>query len=65
MRFEKAAGVGLLTRGDLFGCSGGDDAAPGVAAFGAKIDHVVGGLDHVHVVFDEHDGVAGIDESIE
>ena len=37
----------------------------GVPPFGSQVDDVVGGLDHVHVVLDQHHGVAGIDEPVQ
>ena len=43
--------------------SGGPAATsrpPRIPAFGTEVDHPVGALDHVHVVLDDDDGVAGI-----
>ena len=44
---------------DLLGRAGRDDEAALVAALGTEIDDVIGGLDHVEVVLDHEDGVAG------
>jgi hypothetical protein len=35
------------------------------AAFGAHVDHPVGGLDHVQVVLDDDDGVAGVAQLVQ
>ena len=56
-----AGGIG----GDLLRGSGGDDHAASVAAFGSEVDEPVGAFDHVEIVFDDHQGVAGISESLE
>jgi hypothetical protein len=42
-----------------------DDAAAAVAAFGAEVEDPVGGLHHVEVVLDDHDGVALVGEFVE
>jgi len=44
---EVGAGVGGGVGGDLFGGSGGDDLAAGVASFGAEVDDPVGGFNYV------------------
>ena len=36
-----------------------------MTAVGPEVDHVVGRLDDVEVVLDEHDGVAGVDELVQ
>src|SRR5687768_857422 len=43
----------------------GHDLATGVAAFWSEVDDVVRDLDHVEVVLDQQDGVAGIDKAIQ
>lgn len=63
--FEGVAGVGAACVCDLFGCAGGDEAAAVRAAFGAEVDDVVGALDDIEVVFDDDDGVAQGDESLQ
>src|ERR1022692_2503204 len=62
---EVVAGVGGGVGGDLFGGSGGYDLAAGVAAFGAEVDDVVGGLDDVEIVLDDEEGAAAFDEFAE
>src|SRR5260370_822870 len=47
------------------GGAGGDGVAAAGAGFGAEVDDPVGGLDHVEVVLDHDDGVAGVDEPAE
>src|SRR5215204_4489196 len=60
---EEAAGVGAADGGHLLGSAGGDDLAPAFSPLGAEVDEPVGGLDHVEVVLDDDDGVAGVDEA--
>ena len=43
----------------------GDDFAAVWAGFGADVDDVVGFGGEVHVVFDDDDGVAFVDEAVE
>ena len=43
----------------------GDDLAAGVAGFGAHVEHSVGLGGDGHVVFDDDDGVAFLDEAVE
>ena len=62
---EEAAGVGFGDGDNVFGTAFGDDATATVAAFGAKIDDPVGGFDDVHVVFDQKDAAAVLDEALE
>lgn len=49
---------------DLFGCALGDDFTASRAGFGAEIDEIVGFRGEVHVVLDDHDGVAFVDEAV-
>src|SRR5215213_5949291 len=65
MLLKKAARVGRLAGGDLLGGAGDYDFAAGVAAFGAEVDDMVGGLDDVEVVLDGKDGVAGVDQAVQ
>ncbi len=59
------AGVAFLVGGDVFGRAGGDDLTAFVAAVGTEIDNPVGGFDHFHVVLDDDDGVAGVDQLVQ
>ena len=59
------AGVGAGVGGDLFGGSGGDDLAAGVAPFRAEVDDPIGGLDDVEVVLDDEQRAAAVDELAE
>ena len=61
-----ARGSGRCTtrRRDLLGRAGRDDAAALVAALRAEVDEPVGALDHVEVVLDHDDRVAGVDEPV-
>ena len=62
---QKLPRVGLLILGDLFGRPLSDDAATGIAAFGAEVDDPISGLDDVEIVFDDQHRVAGIAEFVE
>ena len=62
---EVLAGVGGFYFGDLFGGAFGDDLAAVAAGFGAEVDEVIGGLDDLEVVFDDQEGIAGFDETVE
>ena len=57
--------MGAFGFGEVFGGAGGDNFAAGVAAFGAEVNHPIGFGDEVEVVFDDEDGMAGIDEALE
>src|ERR1700754_1453478 len=65
VRFEEAAGVGGGGAHYVFGGAGGDEGAAFVAAFGAEVDDVVGGLDYVQIMFDDEERAAGFDERAE
>src|SRR5512142_1312073 len=60
---EELAGVALLDRGDVLGRPRGDDRAATRSALGTEVDHPVGGLDHVEVVLDHDDRVAGLHQA--
>ena len=51
--------------GDLAGRAGRDDAAAFVAGAGADVDDPVAAGDDVHVVLDDDDGVARVDQAVE
>ena len=51
--------------GDRLGRTRGDDFAAGMAAFGTEVDDVVGDLDHVEMMFNQHHRVASVDEPIQ
>jgi hypothetical protein len=42
-----------------------DDPSTSVTAFGTQIDDPVGGGDDVEIVFDDHDGMTGIDQAVQ
>ena len=46
------------------GRSLGDYVATTLTTFRAKVDDPVGGSNHFHVVFNDHDGVAAIDQAL-
>ena len=45
--------------------AGEDHLAARVAAFGAKVDQPVAGVDHIEIVFNNHNGVPGIEQLVE
>ena len=49
----------------MLGGAGEDDFAAHGTAAGAEFDEVVAGFEHLYVVLDEEDGVAGINQGIE
>src|SRR4051795_6069780 len=57
-RREKLPGIASRRLDDILGRAPGDDFAAAVAAFGAEVDHPVGGFDHFEIVLDHHHGVA-------
>lgn len=56
-----AGGVG----GNGFGRAAHHDLSPGVTAFGSHVDDPVGTFDHIEIVFDDNEGVAGVAQSVE
>ena len=65
MTLQKPAGMRSFAGGYLFRCTRDHDFAAGVAAFGAKVDDVAGGFDHVHVMLDGEDRVSGVDQAMQ
>ena len=61
---EEAPGVGGRG-GHRLRRAGRHDPAALLAALRAEVDHPVRGLDHVHVVLDHQDGVAGVDQALQ
>ena len=57
--------VGVLSLAIVFGRALGDELAAVFAGFGAEVEDPVGGFDDFEVVFDDEQGVAGIDEFLE
>lgn len=54
----------MLAFRDFFGCALGDDFTAPRAGFGTEIDEIVGFRGEVHVVLDDHDSVAFVDEAV-
>ena len=63
--FKELAGKGGFCLDDFFRRAFGDDVSAFVATFGAEVDDPVGTFDDVHVMFDDHNGVACINEAVE
>ena len=59
---KKLACLRLRIARNLLGGSGCHDVAAAGAAFGAEVDHPVGGFDHVEIVFDHQYGSARFDQ---
>src|SRR6185436_836660 len=57
--------VRVLVLRDGFGCARDEHAAPAGTTLGPEIDDPVGGLDHVEIVLDDHDGVALIAQPVQ
>ena len=55
----------MLAVRDFLWRAAGDDFSAVWSGFGTEIDEVVGLCGEVHVVFDNHDGVAFVDEAME
>src|SRR3984893_2553041 len=62
---QELPGVGIRRHGDFLGRALGHDLTAAVAALGSEVDDIVGGLDHVEVVLDHDDGVAGVRQPAE
>ena len=65
MGAKGAAGVGFGRGCNGLRSAGNDELAALVTAFGAKVEDPIGALDDIEVVFDDEDGVAGLDEALE
>jgi hypothetical protein len=63
--FQKWGSSGGFGLGDFFGGALGDDLASGVTGFGADVEDPVGLGGDGHVVLDDDDGVAFIDDAVE
>jgi hypothetical protein len=61
---QELTSVRTLASGDCFGRAAGDYFAAAMSALGAEVNDVVGGLDHVQVMLDYHNRVAGGHEAI-
>ena len=62
---QEVTRVRFFDLGDLFRRSDRNDMAAACAAFWPHVDQVIGHLDDVEVVFDDDDGVAFFDKTIE
>jgi hypothetical protein len=62
---KEIPGMGVSDFSQLFGCSGCDDFATTVTAFGAKVYDPVSRFDDIQIVFDDHHGVAMIAQAVQ
>src|SRR5207244_2927896 len=61
-RSQRLAGVGTLRARDVFRCAFRNHLAAFFAAFGSQVDHPVGALDHIKIVFNYQHSVAERDQ---
>ena len=54
-----------MASGDCFRRASCDDFAAPIAGFRAEVNHPIGALDHVEVVLDNNDGMAGVHKALE
>ena len=50
---------------DLLRCAFRHDSTTGLPAFRAEIDHMVGHLDNIQIVLNNHNRISGITESVQ
>ena len=62
---EESGGMGFFGLYDLLRSSFGDHTASLFPSVGPQIDDVVGTFDHIHIVFDDNDGVTVIHQFLE
>src|SRR5215471_5211961 len=55
----------LLNPRDLLRRSGRDDFTAAVTSFGAEIDNPIGRFDHLHIMFDHHEGMSAVYQALE
>ena len=65
LRLQKLPGIRPLARADLLRRARRDDLAARVPALRAEIDDVVGGLDHIEMVFDQDHRVPSVNERVQ
>ena len=63
--FQVFSGKALSADGNLLRRALGDDRAALVAALRPKIDDIIGGFDHIQIVFDDDQRIAGIGEPMQ
>ena len=60
-----SAGIRAFLPGDLFGSAGRDHLSAARTTLGTDIDDMVSGLDEVHIVLDDKDGIPLLYEAVE
>src|SRR5678815_652098 len=63
-RRKELPGIAALYLHNILRRAGRDDLAAAVAAFGAQVDHPVGGLDDFEVVLDDDNRVAAFNQFV-
>ena len=62
---QEGAGDGGGIDGQLLWRAGGDDASSATAAGGSHVKQIIYGFEHVQVVLDDDDGVAGVHQALQ
>ena len=63
--FQEFSCQTLVAGGKLLWCTYGYNLSTTVATIGSHIDDMVGTLDDFHIVFDDEDGMATLNQSVE
>ena len=63
--FQKLTGIGDRVSNQLLRCSAGHHLSPFLTPFGTKVNDIISGLDHLHVMFDHDYCITPIGQSIE
>jgi hypothetical protein len=56
--------VARFTFGNLLWRSADDDLAAAIAGFRAEVNHPIGTFDHIEIVFDDDDRMAGVHKAL-
>ena len=64
-KLQELAGIASFHLRYFLGRTLGHDGAAAVAALGAQVDDVIGGLDHVQVMLDHQHRVARVGEALQ
>ena len=56
--------MGIVDGGNFFRGPAADDIAPLITSFRTQVNYMVRGFDHVHIVLDNDDSIAGVHQLI-
>jgi hypothetical protein len=62
---KELSGVAGPARSHCFRCSGHEELPAGVPGFGPEVNDPVGAFEDVEIMFDDHQRVAGIHQSLQ